>query len=1845
MPTEAQERVYKQLQRLPGDGLAAAKQLFWTELNYDRVNAPLSRRHWPERATGVLADDPLILAHHESQFGGFDIIHAQLAPSQVGRGFPLSLTAERLVINQLLPDHPYALFVFSDAEERHWHLVNVRYDKEGARRQVFRRIAIGPHERLRTASERVAMLDLESMDRDLFGLSPLAIQQRHDQAFNVEAVTQQFFGEYQRVFAELQAELHRHARDTEWAHDFSLQFLNRLMFLYYVQRKRWLGDDPDFVSNFWHAYQQAGRPTDTFFSEWLSMLFFEAFNKLFQAGRADRQYLPEAIRDALALAPYLNGGLFVPNELDRRHKPQISDARLARILAFLDGYNFTISEDTPLDQEVAVDPEMIGKVYESLVNVSEEVDERGAAGIFYTPRVEIDLMCRLSLVHWLVNQLGEEHKRLLYEVVFAFDPEDKERADAALANFNLWPRLYELLCNLIALDPACGSGSFLVGMLYVLDDLMARANHQLGYEQTPYERKKRIIGQNLYGVDVMDWAVHVAELRLWLQLVIDTDLEPAELQFRPLLPNLSFKVRGLLRVILEHPDVDRVAELGGFRDALLPLEQTLAGWCEACRLRLAEMYEGTSDYDPDTPVLFSTADFWIPSLYRPAHTLLGQLQALSLAAEALLEKLPYLRGMPRRLPGSLGTLHQHIEENAEALSALLSPDAQDQIRWGEAQVRLDEQGVPCISGNVAEWRAVFHSSPLDVATWLRQILHPLYAYRIYVSATLAVGGSFSSILNRLGLLDGAQAPEPVTKICPSPFNFREQVLLAVPSDAPDPRTSTDPLYLEMLSTNIADLAREAGGQTLVLFTSRRTMRQLAPRLQARFRDEQIVILAQSATNRAALVERFRAAPQQGEKLVLLGLRAFWEGIDVPGEALTILVVSRLPFDYAGHPIAVARRQYYLSQGFDRDYFREVVVPATFLHLRQMYGRLIRKEDDRGICVVMDPRIYLKRYGKYLLKRLPESARVVAPSPVVLDHARQFLRGEPAPSDLFDWGELPYIAHDLSPEQRAIVQSPDQRILVRAAAGSGKTYVLVERLMGLVESGKARPDEVLALTFTNKAMNVMIDRLCDRLGDRGYDLARNVLTYHKFAARILRQDAWEAGQEVVFLDENNPELQSGLLDQARKVAGLTERDLSDEDALTVVAYAQNGLVNEEELEQVLPELQRHDPFTARLGQFFLSYVGQLRAHGLMDYGEAIVGAVRILRTDAQAKQTWSGRYKWIFCDEYQDTTPAQATLLSLIGQHAHLFVVGDSAQSIYSWQGADPDNLRRFEIDFPNTATYQLYKNYRCFPNLIRVSSRFLERCGQAHGIRITYDERRSTENQSVYYLSSQDDQEEAGAIAALASDALALEIPGDPPRTGTVGVLARKWWLLSSLEIELIRQEVPYRFEGDTARGLSARPDVRRVIDRAVDLLRLATSDQPMGDSPDGRAVADVRAGHLASADRLLDRALQVLGSVLSAEARADYGQLRAALKDKPVEVLTKLYGGGPDQPTVVLSTVHSQKGEEFDTVFVLGLEKGNSPHTPPVRHAQIVEWRRVVQRLSHATWRAPLTDEELEQLYDEEEQRIFYVAMTRARHNLVIGHAARRNKRPFAQSQFLERARIEDAVREVAGAYEITLTRPEAPTSVSDYRSDGRLYETNAGVRVRSKSEMLLANEFTRRGMYFEYEEPAEGVPYALPDFTFPDYGGVVLEHLGLLTDADYLARWEAKAAEYERRGVRYFRTNEEEIQRLAATVDRLQRQFRDWAEQHYGAARLRLIDLVERVRREGDLLIGRSIGEFENGVFEAASTSDVAVVATVVTLDFENSPIPREPSEAILALGHNIVKWERQPVVGTHVWVGRTT
>ena len=177
-------------------GIDSLKELFWTELNYDHRNIPLSYQ-----GGDALANDPILLATGGTD-AAFHVIYTHLNSDR------LLLTTERRIISQLLNDHPYALFIFSNNEQSHWHFVNVKYDTDDPKkRRLFRRITISPYEKLRTASERIAMLDLARISPLLATIPPLEIQTSHEKSFDVEAVTNQFFKDYKSVFQNLQHDL------------------------------------------------------------------------------------------------------------------------------------------------------------------------------------------------------------------------------------------------------------------------------------------------------------------------------------------------------------------------------------------------------------------------------------------------------------------------------------------------------------------------------------------------------------------------------------------------------------------------------------------------------------------------------------------------------------------------------------------------------------------------------------------------------------------------------------------------------------------------------------------------------------------------------------------------------------------------------------------------------------------------------------------------------------------------------------------------------------------------------------------------------------------------------------------------------------------------------------------------------------------------------------------------------------------------------------------------------------------------------------------------------------------------------------------------------------------------------------------------------------------------------------------------------------------------------------------------------------------------------------------------------------------------------------------------------
>jgi methylase of polypeptide subunit release factors len=497
-------------------GIDPLKKLFWTELNYDRVNESLSRRGWSENVAKLLAEDPVLFA---SGANDFHIIYGRLASDKLLMG------DERPVVSKLLHEHPYALFIFSNSKQEHFHFLNVKYDDDAQKRRMFRRITVGPNEHLRTASERIALLDLADISPDLFGLSPLAIQQRNDIAFDVEPVTREFFTEYHRLFTEVEESITGFGRDKERRHLYTQRLFNRLMFIAFIQKKGWLkiNGDAEYLAALWKLHLKDSTVSDkNFYRDRLKPLFFfglNSSNEVNQIGINKGAFLKTLIGDV----PYLNGGLFEEDEDDKNSDIKITDKAVSSVLNDLFAkFNFTVTESTPLDVEVAVDPEMLGKIFEELVTGRHE------SGSYYTPKPIVSFMCREALKGFLWSKTKGESEGGIARFVDKHESDDLRNAENIL----------DALRSVKVCDPACGSGAYLLGMLHELIDLRASLFQSRKLDaKSVYERKLEIIRTNVYGVDIDPFAVNIARLRLWLSLAVDFEGDRPE----PL-PNLDYKV-------------------------------------------------------------------------------------------------------------------------------------------------------------------------------------------------------------------------------------------------------------------------------------------------------------------------------------------------------------------------------------------------------------------------------------------------------------------------------------------------------------------------------------------------------------------------------------------------------------------------------------------------------------------------------------------------------------------------------------------------------------------------------------------------------------------------------------------------------------------------------------------------------------------------------------------------------------------------------------------------------------------------------------------------------------------------------------------------------------------------------------------------------------------------------------------------------------------------------------------------------------------------------------------------------------------------------------------------------
>ena len=342
--------------------------------------------------------------------------------------------------------------------------------------------------------------------------------QEWQKAFDIEAVTDKFFADYQRVFAQVEAAIEGIPEDKpEERRLYTQRLFNQLMFLRFIEKKGWLtyGGNRDYLRALFDD-MEVSETDENFLKDRLYWAFFHGLGNA-----SDQHEESDAAVERRGNVPFLNGGLFEMQGYDQRDAVNIPDAEFAKILAFFERYNFTVTESTPLDIEVAVDPEMLGKVFEELVT------GRHDTGSYYTPRPVVSFMCRESLKICLQNKTHEKPECLqeFVDTGYAGDVRDPEK-------------VLQVLQTLRICDPACGSGAYLLGMMSEL--LRLREALFLSNKidpKTTYQRKLDIIQKNLYGVDKDGFAVNIAMLRLWLSLAVDYEGEVPE----PL-PNLDYKV-------------------------------------------------------------------------------------------------------------------------------------------------------------------------------------------------------------------------------------------------------------------------------------------------------------------------------------------------------------------------------------------------------------------------------------------------------------------------------------------------------------------------------------------------------------------------------------------------------------------------------------------------------------------------------------------------------------------------------------------------------------------------------------------------------------------------------------------------------------------------------------------------------------------------------------------------------------------------------------------------------------------------------------------------------------------------------------------------------------------------------------------------------------------------------------------------------------------------------------------------------------------------------------------------------------------------------------------------------
>src|SRR5881227_3951706 len=609
----------------------------------------------------------------------------------------------------------------------------------------------------------------------------------------------------------------------------------------------------------------------------------------------------------------------------------------------------------------------------------------------------------------------------------------------------------------------------------------------------------------------------------------------------------------------------------------------------------------------------------------------------------------------------------------------------------------------------------------------------------------------------------------------------------------------------------------------------------------------------------------------------------------------------------------------------------------------------------------------------------------------------------------------YLA-DLNPPQREAVLATEGPLLVIAGAGSGKTRVLTYRVAHLINAVGAKPNEILAITFTNKAAGEMRERLQRLLGRSGQGLW--ILTFHAACGRILRREAQRLGYRSNFTIYDQAD-QIRLVKQCLEELERDPKRFTPRGIHNQISHAKNRLVSPDEYANQVQSF--YDQTVADVYQL---YQRRLFASNAVDFDDLLMLTVDVLERFPEALEKWQKAFRYILVDEYQDTNHAQYRLLQLLaGKHQNVFAVGDPDQSIYAFRGADINNILDFERDFPGTRTIALEQNYRSTNNILDAANHVITNNRERKPKELWSDR---GDGEPVRVIEVEDEHAEARFVAAGIAALVEEGYSGDE-----VAVFYRTNAQSRVLEDVLVRQGVAYQVIGGPR--FYERAEIKdaiaylQVIDNpydAVSLTRIANRPRRgIGDSSLARLQtwADAQGRSLWEATEFAEEAgvgaapqkavasfrnlmqslqagaLELPVAELVERTLERSGYVEALEADRTIEAQGRLenlqelvgvareYQENADEPSlshflqeislysdqdamrgeeslVTLMTLHNAKGLEFRVVYLLGMEEGIFPHARSIEEQGI-----------------------------EEERRLCYVGLTRAQEHLTLTHASSR--------------------------------------------------------------------------------------------------------------------------------------------------------------------------------------------------------------------------------------------------------------